>query len=91
MRLPNQPTLKGLIMEKCDFRRMRECDCKAGQCQQEIALAAPLITFTAKEQFFAMAMLTLFMISISYWALSSANEAYRKQALINQEDVAWKR
>lgn len=38
-----------------------------------------------------MAMLTLLMISISYGALDSANEAYRKQALITQEDVAWKR
>jgi len=90
MRLPNQPTLKVLIMERCDFRRMRECYCKGGNCQQQTAKAAPLITFTAKEQFFSMAMLTLFMISISYGALSSANEAYRKQDLINQEaSVQW--
>ncbi|NTG48620.1 hypothetical protein G6M04_14600 [Agrobacterium rhizogenes] len=77
-------------MIHCHLRGV-ECDCRQNECRAAPAKAAPLITFTAKEQFFAMAMLTLFMISISYWALSSANEAYRKQALINQEDLAWKR
>jgi hypothetical protein len=92
MRLPNQPIFKGLIMERCDFRRMRECDCPAAQCQQEIALAAPLITFTAKEQFFAMAMITLFMTIISYAALSRVDHVSKVQLLDNQEaSVQWKR
>jgi hypothetical protein len=70
--------------------RGTECPCAATECRAAPVKAAPLITFTAKEQFFAMAMLTLFMISISYGALSSANEAYRKQDLKNQEaSVQW--
>ncbi|NTG86157.1 hypothetical protein G6L15_08360 [Agrobacterium rhizogenes] len=73
-------------MIHCHLRGV-ECDCRPNECRAAPAKAAPLINFTAKEQFFAMAMLTLFMISISYGAFSSANEAYRKQALINQENV----
>ncbi|MEZ2220727.1 hypothetical protein [Rhizobium sp. RCC_161_2] len=73
-------------MIHCSLRGV-ECDCRTTECRAAPAKVAPLITFTAKEQFFAMAMLTLFMISISYGALSSANEAYHVQALKNQENV----
>jgi hypothetical protein len=67
--------------------RGAECECRPTECRAAPAKAAPLITFTAKEQFFAMAMLALLMISISYGALSSANEVYRVQDLKNQENV----
>ncbi|MBB3453931.1 hypothetical protein FHT86_002187 [Rhizobium sp. BK313] len=75
-------------MTRCDLRSYGECDCPAGICQQEPARTAPVITFTAKEQFFAMAMLALFMTAISYAALSRAERVIKIQDQDNQEAYA---
>jgi hypothetical protein len=79
-------------MTRCDFRSYGECDCPAGICRQQPAKAAPVITFTAKEQFFAMAMLALFMTAISYAALSRVDHAIKVHDQDNQEGgVAWRK
>lgn len=83
-------------MQRCDFRYHRECGCKTGECDQLKPMLdlrdTPIIRFSAGQQFFIILLLTAFMTSIGWAALSSANEAYRKQALIEQEsNVAWKR
>ena len=76
-------------MQRCDFRSHGECGCPAGKCRQQVASPAPLITFTAKEQFFAMAMLTLFMTAISYAALSRVDHVIKVQDLDRQEQISW--
>ncbi|OJY66407.1 hypothetical protein [Rhizobium sp. 60-20] len=78
-------------MTRCDFRSHRECDCPAGKCQQQVSQPAPVITFTAKEQFFAMAMLTLFMTIISFAVLSRVDHVIKVQDLDRQEQITWRK
>ncbi len=83
-------------MQRCDLKLYRECACRPGEC----AFApmrpimdtsdAPIIRFSAGQQFFIILLLTAFMTSIGWVALSSANDAYGKQAKIEQENIAWK-
>lgn len=85
-------------MTRCDLRSHSECACRPGECSvapMRLIMDTsdtPIIRFSVGQQFFVILLLTAFMASIGWAALSSANEAYRKQALIEQEsNVAWKR
>jgi len=79
-------------MQRCDFRFKGECSCRPGECvvapMRPImdTSETPLILFTA--QHFVVALLVSgFFAFIGWGALNSANEGYRKQALVEQENV----
>ncbi len=82
-------------MQRCDFRYHRECSCKTGECDQLKPMLdlreTPIIRFSAAQHFTVAVLVSAFFASIGWGALHSANEGYRKQALIEQENVAWKR
>ena len=75
-------------MTRCDLRSMRECGCRPGECAVAPMLDlrdTPVIRFSTAQHFIAAALVTAFMVSIGWLALSSANDAYGKQSKIEQE------
>jgi len=83
-------------MTRCDLRSHSECSCRPGEClvapMRPImdTSETPLILFTARH-FFAVLLAAGFIAAIGWGALNNANEGYRKQALIEQESVAWRK
>ncbi len=82
-------------MPRCDLRSHHECSCRPGECAASPMLdlrETPIIRFSTAQHFTVALLVSAFFAAIGWGALHSANEGYRKQALIEQENsVAWKR
>lgn len=75
----------------CSFED-RDCtdDCRSVRVTKRIDLGpVPLFRFTVADQIFAVVALGLVAASLLF-AVSHARSVYAEQAVINQEDAAWR-